>query len=56
MKEFKDKNYKLIMGISVMCLVLIIFASSYAYFKTRIINKTNPFSVKVGKVDLLFLF
>ena len=53
MKEFKDKNYKLIMGISVMCLVLIIFASSYAYFKTRIINKTNPFSVKVGKVDLL---
>ena len=53
MKEFKDKNYKLIMGISVTCLVLIIFASSYAYFKTKIINKTNPFSVKVGKVDLL---
>ena len=53
MKEFKDKNYKLIMGISVMCLVLIIFASSYAYFKTKIINNTNPFSVKVGKVDLL---
>ena len=53
MKEFKDKNYKLIMGISVACLVLIIFASSYAYFKTKIINNTNPFSVKVGKVDLL---
>ena len=53
MKEFKNKNYKLIMGISVMCLVLIIFASSYAYFKTKIINNTNPFSVKVGKVDLL---
>ena len=53
MKEFKDKNYKLIMGISVMCLVLIIFASSYAYFKTKIVNNTNPFSVKVGKVDLL---
>ena len=53
MKEFKDKNYKLIMGISVTCLVLIIFASSYAYFKTKIINNTNPFSVKVGKVDLL---
>ena len=53
MKEFKDKNYKLIMCISVACLVLIIFASSYAYFKTKIINNTNPFSVKVGKVDLL---
>ena len=53
MKEFKDKNYKLIMGISIACLVLIIFASSYAYFKTKIINNTNPFSVKVGKVDLL---
>ena len=53
MKEFKDKNYKLIMVISVTCLVLIIFASSYAYFKTKIINNTNPFSVKVGKVDLL---
>ena len=52
MKDKYPKNYTLLMGISLLCLVVIIFSSSYAYFKVKIINNTNPFSAITGNIKL----
>ena len=52
MNEPISKNYVLLMSISVICLVVLVFAASYAYFQARIINNTNPFKITTGNVKL----
>lgn len=52
MNEPISKNYVLLMSISVICLVVLVFAASYAYFQARIVNNTNPFKITTGNVKL----
>ncbi len=52
MKDKYPKNYLLLMGVSVFCLIAIVFTSSYAYFKARIVNNTNPFELIGGTIKL----
>lgn len=52
MKKTISKNYVLLMVISVVCLVVLVFASSYAYFQARIINNTKSFKVTAGNAKL----
>lgn len=52
MKKSISKNYNLLVIISVVCLVVLVFSASYAYFQTRIINNSNPFSVTAGTASL----
>ena len=53
MKDKYPKNYLLLMAVSVFCLIAIVFSSSYAYFKARIVNNTNPFELIGGTIKLL---
>ena len=52
MKDKYPKNYLLLMAVSVFCLIAIVFTSSYAYFKARIVNNTNPFELIGGTIKL----
>ena len=52
MKDKYPKNYLLLMAVSVFCLIAIVFSSSYAYFKARIVNNTNPFELIGGTIKL----
>ena len=52
MKDKYPKNYLLLMAVSVFCLIAIVFSSSYAYFKARIVNNTNPFDLIGGTIKL----
>ena len=53
MKDKYPKNYLLLMAVSVFCLIAIVFSSSYAYFKARIVNNTSPFELIGGTIKLL---
>ena len=52
MKDKYPKNYLLLMAVSVFCLIAIVFSSSYAYFKARIVNNTSPFELIGGTIKL----
>ena len=45
-------NYYLLMGISIFCLIVIVFTSSYAYFKTQVRGEGKGMNVIVGTIDL----
>ena len=45
-------NYYLLMGISIFCLIVIVFASSYAYFKTQVRGEGKGMNVILGTIDL----
>ena len=45
-------NYYLLMGISIFCLIVIIFSSSYAYFKTQVRGEGKGMNVILGTIDL----
>lgn len=52
MKNKYPKNYLLLMTISVFCLMIMVFSSSYAYFKAKVVNDTKPFDFKGGTIKL----
>ncbi len=53
MKKSISKNYILLVIISVVCLVILVFSASYAYFQTRIVNNnSNPLNVTAGSASL----
>ena len=45
-------NYYLLMGISIFCLIVIVFTSSYAYFKTQVRGEGKGMDVIAGTIDL----
>ena len=45
-------NYYVLMGISIFCLIVIIFSSSYAYFKTQVRGEGKGMNVIAGTIDL----
>ena len=45
-------NYYVLMGISIFCLIVIVFTSSYAYFKTQVRGEGKGMNVIVGTIDL----
>ena len=45
-------NYYLLMGISIFCLIVIVFTSSYAYFKTQVRGEGKGMNVILGTIDL----
>ena len=45
-------NYYLLMGISIFCLIVIVFTSSYAYFKTQVRGEGKGMNVIAGTIDL----
>ena len=45
-------NYYVLMGISIFCLIVIIFSSSYAYFKTQVRGEGKGMNVILGTIDL----
>ena len=45
-------NYYLLMGISIFCLIGIVFTSSYAYFKTQVRGEGKGMNVILGTIDL----
>ena len=52
MKNKYPKNYLLLMAVSVFCLMIIVFSSSYAYFKAKVVNDTKPFNFEGGTIKL----
>ena len=45
-------NYYVLMGISIFCLIVIVFTSSYAYFKTQVRGEGKGMDVIAGTIDL----
>ena len=45
-------NYYVLMGISIFCLIVIVFTSSYAYFKTQVRGNGKDLNVILGTIDL----
>ena len=45
-------NYYLLMGISIFCLIVIVFSSSYAYFKAQVRGEGKGMNVIAGTIDL----
>ena len=45
-------NYYLLIGISIFCLIVIVFTSSYAYFKTQVRGEGKGMNVILGTIDL----
>ena len=45
-------NYYVLMGISIFCLIVIVFTSSYAYFKAQVRGEGKGMNVIVGTIDL----
>ena len=45
-------NYYVLMGISIFCLIVIIFSSSYAYFKAQVRGEGKGMNVILGTIDL----
>ena len=45
-------NYYVLMGISIFCLIVIVFTSSYAYFKTQVRGEGKGMNVILGTIDL----
>ena len=45
-------NYYLLMGISIFCLIVIVFTSSYAYFKAQVRGEGKGMNVILGTIDL----
>ena len=45
-------NYYVVMGISIFCLIVIVFTSSYAYFKTQVRGEGKGMNVILGTIDL----
>ena len=45
-------NYYVLMGISIFCLIVIVFTSSYAYFKTQVRGEGKGMDVTLGTIDL----
>ena len=45
-------NYYVLMGISIFCLIVIVFTSSYAYFKTQVRGEGKGMNVIAGTIDL----
>ena len=45
-------NYYLLMGISIFCLIVIVFTSSYAYFKAQVKGEGKGMNVILGTIDL----
>ena len=45
-------NYYLLMGISIFCLIVIVFTSSYAYFKAQVRGEGKGMNVIAGTIDL----
>ena len=45
-------NYYVLMGISIFCLIVIVFTSSYAYFKTQVKGVGKGMDVIAGTIDL----
>ena len=45
-------NYYILMGISIFCLIVIVFTSSYAYFKTQVRGEGKGMNVIAGTIDL----
>lgn len=52
LKEKFPKNYKIVAAISVFAMIAVVFSVSFAYFKTQVINISNPFETITGKVEL----
>lgn len=51
-KTNSNKSYVVVMVVSVLCLVIIIFSTTYAYFTPRITGDENPMTFSAGKVKL----
>lgn len=51
-KTNSNKSYVAVMVVSVLCLVVIIFSTTYAYFTPRITGDENPMTFMAGKVKL----
>ena len=45
-------NYYVLMGISIFCLIVIVFTSSYAYFKAQVRGNGKNLNVILGTIDL----
>ena len=45
-------NYYVLMGISIFCLIVIVFTSSYAYFKAQVKGEGKGMNVILGTIDL----
>ena len=45
-------NYYILMGISIFCLIVIVFTSSYAYFKAQVRGEGKGMNVIAGTIDL----
>ncbi len=45
-------NYYVLMGISIFCLIVIVFTSSYAYFKAQVRGEGKGMNVILGTIDL----
>ena len=45
-------NYYVLMGISIFCLIVIVFTSSYAYFKAQVRGEGKGMNVIPGTIDL----
>ena len=45
-------NYYILMGISIFCLIVIVFTSSYAYFKAQVRGEGKGMNVILGTIDL----
>ena len=45
-------NYYVLMGISIFCLIVIVFTSSYAYFKAQVRGEGKEMNVILGTIDL----
>ena len=50
-KNIKN-NYYVLMGISIFCLIVIVFTSSYAYFKTQVRGEGKGMNAILGTIDL----
>jgi len=51
-KTNSSKGYIAVMIVSILCLVIIIFSTTYAYFTPRITGDENPMTFQAGKVKL----
>jgi hypothetical protein len=51
-KTYSKKSYVAVMSISILCLVVIVFSTTYAYFKPKITGEGTPINVVAGKVKL----
>lgn len=50
--EKYTKNNKVIMAICIFAMIVVVFSASFAYFKTQIVNISDPFETITGNVEL----